>query len=363
MATSVRNSELTEEAVRALVAGAPEEQLVPVLFTADETKYQVFLVKCRAGGFLFVVPASEALQAFLEENHMLFAFHQCDIEVLPARSRSPVVHASFLVDVGWDNLAMFSRFAQLRGEAARALVRFMPAGSRPVSASVYAQADEWITGIMAEDTAAEYVTGDEEGPLDGVPVGDLELGFAANGAPDPDVVQQLQARVLELEGALRHQRAVPPGPPLAPPAGSGLLGAAPATVQPSVMDRLRSLAGPPPGRVAAHERASQVQLQVPLTEQTLQEEQLEAVEVGEPLEVAIMEAAAASQDPIHKMLALQMQQVELVRKQLQIKQSADPIQNLLGGDSSSSAGGTNIKGCLAREAYVKPQQTWSRWQA
>ena len=92
---------------------------------------------------------------------------------------------------------------------------------------------------------------------------------------------------------------------------------------------------------------------MPVTEQALQEAQLEVVEAGEPLEAAIMEAAAVSQDPIHKMLALQMQQVELLRKQLQAKQSADPIQNLLGGDGAISSGGTNIKGCLAREAYVK----------
>lgn len=256
MATSVRNSELTEEAVRALVTGALEGQLAPVLFTAGETKYQVFLVRCRAGGFLFVAPASEDLQIYLEENPLVFAFHQCDIDVLPSSGRTAVSHAAFLVDVSWDNVGMFSRFAQLRGEAARALVRFIPAGSKPAAASVRVVADEWITATMAEDTAAEYVTGEEEGFIDGFPADDAELGLAANGAPDPEVVQQLQARVLELEGALRQQRPHPPGPLLAPPAGSGLLGAAPATVQPSVMDRLRSLAGPAPHRLAAHERAA-----------------------------------------------------------------------------------------------------------
>ena len=120
-----------------------------------------------------------------------------------------------------------------------------------------------------------------------------------------------------------------------------------------MMERLRALAGTGPSRLAAHEKAL-----VPQPTQAagalLQEEQLEVTEEDE-LETALQEVVAVSADPVHKLLALQMRQVQLLSKQLQAKQSTDPIQSLLSGNDggSSGGGGTSIKGCLAREAYVK----------
>ena len=59
-------------------------------------------------------------------------------------------------------------------------------------------------------------------------------------------------------------------------------------------------------------------------------------------------------DPLQRLMLLQMKQMNLLAKQVQPK-AADPIHQALagGGSSEASGGGSGIKGCLAREAYVK----------
>lgn len=68
------------------------------------------------------------------------------------------------------------------------------------------------------------------------------------------------------------------------------------------------------------------------------------------MEEGLKELEAAVTDPLQKMLLLQMQQMQLLAKQHEKR--ADPLHAALGS-SETSGGGSGIKGCLARDAYVK----------
>ena len=84
-----------------------------------------------------------------------------------------------------------------------------------------------------------------------------------------------------------------------------------------------------------------------------QEQGLEAVEESE-LEEGLKELEAAVQDPMQRMMLLQMQQLALMTRQQRQLKPQDPISAALGGGGDSSSGGsTGIKGCMAREAFVR----------
>ena len=74
-------------------------------------------------------------------------------------------------------------------------------------------------------------------------------------------------------------------------------------------------------------------------------------ELDEALETSLL----ATSDPMQRLMVLQMKQMSLLSRQIQSRQPADPIQAVLGSGSSDSNGGSTsgIKGCLAREAFVK----------
>ena len=85
-----------------------------------------------------------------------------------------------------------------------------------------------------------------------------------------------------------------------------------------------------------------------------QEEGLEALETGE-LEEGIRDLEATVQDPVQRMLLLQVQQLSLLTRQQQQQKQQDPISAALsgGGGESSSTASAGIKGCMAREAFIR----------
>ena len=131
-------------------------------------------------------------------------------------------------------------------------------------------------------------------------------------------VEQLQAYIQDLELQLaaltQHQTGSAPARPLQQ--AQGLLGAVPKApgVPAPIMERLRSLAGAGPTRLGGHEKRNWA---LELTQngadifETLQQE----LEAGDGDELARM-TADAFQDPMHKLLFFQMQQVTLLQKQV-----------------------------------------------
>lgn len=119
----------------------------------------------------------------------------------------------------------------------------------------------------------------------------------------------------------------------------------------AAMERLKMLAGVGPTRLGAHERQSQA---AGPESQALAEHAAEAVE-AEELDQALEATLADASDPMQKLMLLQMKQMALMNKSFNHRQPSDPIQALLGSGGGDNQGGSTsgIKGCLAREAYVK----------
>ena len=117
------------------------------------------------------------------------------------------------------------------------------------------------------------------------------------------------------------------------------------------MEKLKMLAGAGPTRVVAHERAAREARPEVSAFAEHSAETLEAEELDEALETSLL----ATSDPMQRLMVLQMKQLSLLSRQIQSRQPADPIQAVLGSGSSDSNGGSTsgIKGCLAREAFVK----------
>lgn len=239
---------------------------------------------------------------------------------------------------------------------------------RPRRESVASAADAWTHEVMDDDTAADYVTGESEGHL----VDGLEPQLEAGGAGD-DEVAALRRRIAELEQAASS-------PPLRAPAlrtpdrlasssqqpvltnrgvlfgGSPNVNAIPPPPG-DVMNKFRSLAGAAPTRLGAHERQARASRPEASLEALQQEAGLGAIEPLE-LEEGIQELEGVASDPLQRMLLLQMQQMSMLAKRNQAR-SVDPLTAALaGGGESQSMGSSSsgIKGCAAREAYLKIMQ-------
>eukprot|EP00435_Cladocopium_sp_Y103_P003833 s5046_g1.t1 len=165
-------------------------------------------------------------------------------------------------------------------------------------------------------------------------------------AVEQDAVLQLQQRILELESRLgpAHGSAALQATPKA--AGPQLLAAPHQSADPQVLQRLRALAGSGPGRFGAHERALRAERPEVALDNALQEELLGATEEDE-LQEALNTALEEVQDPMQRLLVLQTQQLNML---------SGSHQKALGGSDSSGSSGGGVRGCLAREAFLKVSQ-------
>lgn len=170
---------------------------------------------------------------------------------------------------------------------------------------------------------------------------------------------QLLARVAELEGqvaASKHQQpdayqvpALPGRPARAPP----LFGTADQNMSPAAWDRIQKLAGSPPARLGAVEKKRAAPLKTRLQDSALLDVEREAEDL-EQGEQTLATIAAGATDPIQQLLAAQMQQTQILMKRL-VGAQKDPLLGALGGSDSGSgsSNGSNVKGCIAREIFIR----------
>eukprot|EP00435_Cladocopium_sp_Y103_P009147 s978_g2.t1 len=295
-----------------------------------------------------LLPQVEAIfqEEDVAEEDRVFACTQPEVQLEAVRGGRVLGQgAVLLVDVPWEYAGLFTRAVVLRGEAARQLLRFQyqDAIARPSRTGLLEAAHAWVTGQMDEDTAGDYASaesGADMPPL--IPV-------------EADGVEQLQKRIAELEAELQQQRRAPvraaeQGPSRPAP----MLGQVPAAAaDPHVMEKLRMLAGGAPTRLGQHEKQTRLASPNLPADNAQQEQQLGATEEDE-LEEAIAASLVEMQDPVHRLLALQMKQNALLSKQLQGKQQTDPLAAVLMPQAeTSSSSSSGMKGCLARDAYVR----------
>lgn len=265
-----------------------------------------------------------------------------------------------LVDASWAG-AEFLRKPTARSEVGVNLIKFMFNSAtvcRPVRDSLEQAALTWVQETMDDDTAAEYQSAEEMMDPGGDPAADAaEL----DGTPiDADLVAQLQARIFELEQRAGPVNTVPLMPsgaaaPTAQHQAQGLLGPVQASASAgdsTALVKLRQIAGVGPTRLAAHERSAR---EARPENVAMAEHTAGALEVDE-FDAAVDETLQTSSDPTQRLMLMQMRQMNMLSRHLQSKQPPDAISAALsggGGDTSGGYSSGGIKGCLAREAFLR----------
>ena len=289
------------------------------------------------------------------------AYHTGEISIENSRGRSLGRAEVDLVDLPWEALG-FIGVAPARKVSGYQGFEVGGQAGRPHKADVLALADGWIiSGGMDEDTAADYVTGEE--------LADEELELLEQAAtPNPkqsavdrDVVKAMQARIDELESMVKTpSQSVPklPGATGASAKAPGLFSTPQRKKELTDEDwkKLQVIAGPPPPRVGSVEtRRSSVTAPVKLQEDLFAMVDREAEDLAD-LNKTMEEATSGIQDPIQKLLAAQLQQNQLLLQKLVGARPSDPVLGALAGPdnaSGSNSSGGGVKGCIARDAFVR----------
>ena len=260
------------------------------------------------------------------------------------------------VDLPWEVLPHFHRVPASKAAAGMALIKFsvLEASNvvvvRPIASDAQAAADAWI---FEEEWGqlGDYVTGEEQ-PDD---VEELQPATPkpVAAAEQSDVIQQLQARVLELEAkeaAGEQAKTAYLGDRELFPGQHG--GGQPGALDGATWAKLRSIAGPTPPRLGRLEQRPKA---VAMRPQSLFAKQAEAEVSAEVApEEELDHLTQSLTDPMQKIMAIQLRQQQELLSGLAPRSQGDPLSTALGGggnESGSSSSG--IRGCAARELFVK----------
>ena len=217
----------------------------------------VFPIMVRAGGFMVASPSSPIAQAALEavdcglENIEPAVYHGT-LQLETTRGRRLGEADAILVDFPWAAATAFSPSSAMKslppGEVKAIQFTKDNALGRPTRQSAEDLAARWIGSTLDEETAQEYLTGEELEPVE-------EPESQPPGAEvSADVVQALQQRILELERQVQTPQTgttVLEAKPKAP-ALLNLPATTPGTID---WSKLQQLAGSPPPRVGKQEAA------------------------------------------------------------------------------------------------------------
>lgn len=373
-------STLDQASIRSLVQKASAQRALPGVHL-DVTPFEEeesilcmsYIVKVRANGFMICAPELPEVHAALGEDMFggdppLSTLVSVEFETLRGRAVGP--GEMLLIDLNWEAAARLSAPPARKGPASSrpALLQFQKDDQicRPQKDSVMVIAAEWV-GEMDPDTGQEYLTGEElldedlpelvAGPT--VPKGPGTSTQQVAPEPQEDRAS-LTRRVAELEALLKAQQPrvgtvqVPALPQTLGTRTPALFSQNEAQLTDAQLHRLQQFAGTPPPRIARAEAKRSAALQTPqaLTDfRDIEQEAVEA-EAAEPSGLA-----PVSQNlTLEQIMLQQLQQNQLLLQRL-VEKPTDPVLGALssgGGDSGSGgSGGTGVKGCLARDAYLK----------
>eukprot|EP00438_Fugacium_kawagutii_P010065 Skav222714 [mRNA] locus=scaffold1661:316303:318021:- [translate_table: standard] len=367
---------LTPALMEELGAGITDRTLPPILFQLGDAPDGsprwglAHLVRCRANGFMIVIPASEEMKTILKamvEAPVEALFYVGTVQVLNVRGRVLGDGAAELVDLPWEAATQFIKQSSLRGQLQRqsAVVGLEIAGERcrPQPTSVQQLAEEWIVHVMDEDCAQEYITAAEE---ELQPVGDEPPPLVEPGreeeelAEDPqslrERIKELEAQVLASKTGIKAPVAAAPPPPSMYGKTAGLFQAPRGqAVTAEDMQHLQVLAGTPPPRLGQHETRRQL---TPLGEVPLQDglmAEMDKEVLDHELGSWALGSGAKEASSLSQLLVTQVQQNSLLlQKVLQQSKPSDPILGALtGSDSGSANSSAGVKGCVAREAFCR----------
>ena len=273
---------------------------------------------------------------------------EVQIRVETARGRYLGVTSVLLVDLAWVLSKWFKKVQSLRVAGGWETLRISYEGTmaRPVARAAFEASETWVFEHGEEEPFMEYVTADEM-----IPDGGPEAGGV--GADHADMVQQLQARIVELEAQAAGAGGSGGGQPariareLFPAAEAQQTDAA-------MMERLKGLAGPSPARLGRLEAAHRLGAapKMAASPPLFAEAEHQAGAVGEE---EIEGLTSQLTDPLQQLIALQVKQTGALMARLAPRQSSDPLANVLAGSGSEGGNnsGSGVKGCAARDVFLR----------
>ena len=207
---------LTEAFVREQVASAHQSQrpLPLVVFEAKTEEGDAAwrslagVLRCRAGGFMVVLPLAENVASYLEnwvdaEGSPFVLSYVVEVDMETARGRPFGKDSVLLADFPWEFLGSFRRAPTSRTqEALGDILAFKQQNTvlRPNALSAWEASEQWVANPGSEENQfQEYVTAAEEDAKEMEeqdPVAPLE---DADQGDQADILRQMQARLLELE--------------------------------------------------------------------------------------------------------------------------------------------------------------------
>ena len=319
-----------------------------------------FVLRVRPGGFMFICDVEDrvtevlAAAAASPDGSEAMLYKPAEVEVETVRRRIAGSKEIYLVDAPWGALSYFRKSG--RGSFELLAIRKDSQVVRPTRSAALELADRWISEVVDDPALAEYVTAvSQVGSGRDTPEDDEAAAAAAHGAPDgeaarDDVVSQLQARILELEaqqsrGRMAKAETAAPAEraPLTRGPRSlfdGLAGGSP-DLTAQDWKRLQEAAGPPPHRLAQHERQPR-DAGAQAENDDLAEVELEALAQDEasvdPAQAAMMRFLATQTQVLAQLAAVRTP-------------PSDPIAHALQGSGGSSV--TGARGVAARDAYLR----------
>ena len=313
----------------------------PSLEEEDGWRAVIHLVRYRSGGFMFAAPSTQTLVDYLasfvdEEGEAQALTRVVSIRLETNRGKFVTVGDVLLVDLPWFYLNHILKFQVLKQTPAANIQRILKDAVvlRPNAEAAMEASEVWILEHGAEEVFQEYTTAQEEMEEGEEPV-EVE-------AEQHVEIQRLQARIAELEAQSRNTVPARPGRELFPQEGDRQM-------SPQLMDQLRNLAGPPPNRLGRMENAFMTPTAKPRPRASFLDAEREA-EVAPADELETL--AEGLTDPMQRLLALQLKQTNALMTRLAPKQP-DVLASALSGGGSESGSSSGVRGCAARELFIK----------
>ena len=386
MAASASLRPLTAERVGALGSkvSASRNPSLPALWlpTAPEEHGKIveaavaFLIYVRPSGFMVALSADDPVRTAVgsldSAGGEAAVVQEVDFSICTMRGRITGDQVGLLVDIPMSYVDQFLEAPSTRVPGVKDvhIFGFEADGTpgRPTAQSACQQADAWIGGNMDAVTAEEYLTGQEyEEELEAVPE-----------PSEPVETSKLLARIAQLEAEVKRQQpsgnVAPAMMPLGPQTqyrtdqgpGNGTasgprraqslfqkqMDAGGALTQ-TEWSKLHALAGPSPVKTAAAARQGTLQPAAALADNAFAELEKEVAE-AEAADSLLAQLQNQPMDATQQILLAQLAQNSVLLRRLVGSKPADPLVGLLSGGSDSASGSSSgVRGCLARDAYVK----------
>ena len=315
---------------------------------------------------MVIMPFDDEVQGSIERMGATSGFeplfHAGVVNCETTRGRGMGSFPRLLVDFPWELVEHFVAGSSAKSSDMKDLraLQFSSEGSllRAGKESAYQLASTWISSAMPSEVAQDYLTGEE------LEEGQDEFEELISDVPVVDQsasqVSALQQRIRELEAQLHppmagptHPQAKLGGSSKAPP----LFGPSPPNGALTSQDwaRLQRVAGPPPKTHASEMRRPAPSPMTTAAENTyagLDREAEESGAVNQQLE--LLQDLDANADPLHRMMLAQLQQNQILLQKLVAPRHHDPVLSALDSGSGSGGGsGSGVRGCMARDAFIK----------